>query len=230
MTRFIKQVLMFLRISFGVSYKFTDIKKQQLYEAITSFGAKELNSISSDNEKIELSRLQALSNRLAVTYINQTSDSDIEKLLERLGYKNNSKRKKRGINDPDSVFASIISFKDINNYGCWCKLAQPGKGWGSAMDSIDAACKTFQLCRKCISIEDAENNNCSPLFTNYTIGDYFSGHDISNECLKANPGEDLCASRVCSCEVQFVSQLMSVFFRLSDSYDKGFKHDTEVKG
>merc|ERR1711976_994016 len=92
------------------------------------------------------------------------------------------------------------------------------------MDSIDSACKAFQLCRKCISLEDT-SNSCSPLSTNYTIGDFFSGHQIANECQKANPGNS-CASRVCSCEVQFVSQLVSVFFRLSDNYNPSFKHSS----
>lgn len=218
--------LLTLQITCASAYQFIQPNKQKLYDAITIFGEKELDSLQnseSKNEKLELQRLQAISNRLAVTFINQTTDTDIEKLLSRLGVTDKN-RKRRGISDPDSVFASIISFKDINNYGCWCKLAQPGKGWGSAMDSIDTACKSFQLCRKCIAIED-EGNSCSPLFSNYTIGEFFSGHDIANECLKANP-TDSCASRVCSCEVQFVSQLMSVFFRLSDSYNQEFKHDT----
>lgn len=202
------------------THHFDDSCKQSLLERITSF-ADNLQDLPNSNEKQELLRLQSLTSQIAVPYINQTSAADCQLLLNKL---NVSNRKRREIHTDGSIFQSIINFKDINTYGCWCKIANPGKGWGSSMDDIDAACKTFQLCRKCIDLE-SNGDTCDALTQNYTIvSNYFSGHNIASECSAANPGST-CAQRVCSCEVQFVSQLLSLFFRLQDSYDSSYHHD-----
>merc|ERR1712110_123629 len=89
-------------------------------------------------------------------------------------------RKKRTTSTQDSIFSHILNFVDIDQYGCWCKLAEAGAGWGDQVDSIDGACKTFQHCRRCVK-EDS-NMTCDPITTQYKIAPYFSGDNVYSQC------------------------------------------------
>lgn len=60
--------------------------------------------------------------------------------------------------------------------------------------------------------------------TNSTIF-YFSGDDIANQCTVANPS-NTCAQQTCSCEVQFVSQLMGILFSFGNGYTQNFNHNS----
>ena len=161
------------------------------------------------SEKPVFVRLENLARSIFEQKINQTQNDQID-----FGF--------RMIGNPGSLFNSIVNFKDIDEYGCWCKLAQAGKGFGTAVDGIDSACKVFQHCRRCINIE-ANDDSCDPVSQNYGIGAYFSSINILGQCIDGNPG-NVCAQHTCSCEVQFVTQLMDILFSYGNGYTADFNH------
>ena len=120
-----------------------------------------------DDVSPQIFRLQTIAKRIIEQRINETSEEDAKELLRLLDRQNAGFRM---IGNTGTLFNSIVNFKDIDEYGCWCKLAQAGKGFGTPMDGIDAACKVFQHCRRCIQIEGEDS--CDPVNEQYAIGPY----------------------------------------------------------
>ena len=124
-----------------------------------------------DDVSPQVLRLQNIASQIMEKRVNETSEEDANELLRLLG-KRGGAPDFRMIGQTGTLFNSIVNFKDIAEYGCWCKLAEAGKGWGTPMDEIDSACKVFQHCRRCIQLEDEGASGCDPVEQSYAIGPY----------------------------------------------------------
>lgn len=171
--------------------------------------------------KTQVDRLNHVRNQLISAFSEKATPEQMSHLISQLSHSGISKR---SISDASHVFYSIVNFKNINDYGCWCQLGTSGTGWGNEVDNLDTACKVFQHCRRCIDVQGTTDGtgSCNPLTKSYQIGSQFQGVNIWDECTSSNSG-DTCAQQVCSCEVQFVSQLLGALFD-NTVYDTTKKH------
>jgi len=112
----------------------------------------------------------------------------------------------------------------IHEYGCWCYFYEYGRGKGEPVDVIDELCKQLQFGYEC-AIRDGEDEGsfCTPWEVAYNSAVGGSGLTIAEECAQNNPS-DLCATRACTVEGNFVAHLLDLF--VSGVYTNGiYKHD-----
>jgi hypothetical protein len=101
--------------------------------------------------------------------------------------------------------ASVTVFGRYCYYGCWC-LPQGqhnlASGYGSPVDAVDAVCKEFALCYKCIDIDFG--GSCNPEKRGYKWGKVRDANNIviDLEC-KNDPtigSSHRCARYICECD------------------------------
>ena len=212
----LKLVLVFL---LPVFISATNIQEQLLHQLSDHSTGDDFN-----NTSLHVARLQLIAKMLIEQRIHETSDAtELTELLILLGLAPN-RMGARSVAQSGTLFNTITSsFQDITEYGCWCKLAYAGEGFGTPMDDIDSACKVFQHCRKCILIDAVTGDSCDPVNKNYELVSSASLVDIASGCATSNP-LDICAAKTCSCEVQFVSQVLSIFFSAGTGYTSSYAY------
>lgn len=101
--------------------------------------------------------------------------------------------------------AEVTVFGRYCYYGCWC-LPQGqhnlASGYGQPIDPVDAVCKEFALCYKCIDIDFG--GSCNPEKRGYKWGKSYddAGQQVDIRC-KNNHNEGpshRCARFVCECD------------------------------
>jgi len=114
----------------------------------------------------------------------------------------------------------FLPFDGIWNYGCWCYFANnAGKGSGQPIDELDQLCKDLQSCYRCAKIDSLNNNNeeiCSPGTQDYKVHIHktfmsTNTQGILADCHSENSLDD-CAANTCCCEMNFVSNLLRLWF------------------
>lgn len=122
---------------------------------------------------------------------------------------------------------SFIPFDSIWEYGCWCYFGDDaGKGQGPAQNEVDELCKHLQQCYRCAKLDSLEDSEiCKPGEIDYNV----NVNSISNQgsllaCQHPLNTED-CQVHVCSCEVNFISKLLELFFS-GVTFNPDLHHDT----
>jgi hypothetical protein len=101
--------------------------------------------------------------------------------------------------------ASITVFGRYCYYGCWC-LPQGqhnlASGYGSPVDAVDAVCKEFALCYKCIDIDFG--GSCNPEKRGYKWGKIRDANNIVIDLECKNDvsvgSSHRCARYICECD------------------------------
>jgi len=122
---------------------------------------------------------------------------------------------------------SFVPFDSIWEYGCWCYFGDDaGKGQGPVQNEVDELCKNLQTCYRCAKLDSLEDNEiCKPGQIEYNV----NVNSISNQgallvCQHPLNTED-CQVHVCSCEVNFISKLLQLFFS-GVTFNPDLHHDT----
>lgn len=117
-------------------------------------------------------------------------------------------------------------------YGCWCQIRNEQaegivSGHGTPVDELDAACKAWQQCRTCTTVDFSTDSECIPNEVAYEVG--FDPVAQRIDC-QFNPNE--CSINNCGCDetlahtlTGLASQLNSTFMTNNDG--SGFQHATE---
>ena len=111
----------------------------------------------------------------------------------------------------------LIDMNEIQDYGCWCNFGDNWrKGRSKPVNSVDGFCKDLMNCYKCVGM-DHQNENLAG-FCDSTEEDYKGPTLIRVQqvgtlqaCSEEN-NDDPCKTRVCSCDTNFVYNLMQLFF------------------
>jgi hypothetical protein len=130
----------------------------------------------------------------------EMSEGDLESLNQLRRFKN-LKAMVMSMQPPESVFV----FGRYCYYGCWC-LPQGqhnlASGYGQPIDPVDAVCKEFSLCYKCIDIDFG--GSCNPEKRGYKWGKSYdsAGVQIDIRCKNNhnNGPSHRCARFVCECD------------------------------
>jgi len=127
------------------------------------------------------------------------------------------------ITGADRIFSGAIanSIATMNEMGCWCFFDEDSqRGHGIPIDGLDQLCKNLNNCYAC-AIFDGEQEGSDACAEPYNI-DYQTILNNGGSCgdvdgfaintgNAASDGLQRCASRVCSCELSFVENLLAFF-------------------
>jgi len=122
----------------------------------------------------------------------------------------------------------LIDMNEIQNYGCWCQFGdQWRKGRSKPVNEVDSFCKDLMNCYKCVNMDQQTEN--LPGICDGTEEEYVGPslikvqqQGVYSACLEEN-NNDPCKSRVCSCDTNFVYQLIEAFFD-GHVLDYSFQH------
>lgn len=101
--------------------------------------------------------------------------------------------------------ASVTVFGRYCYYGCWC-LPQGqhnlASGYGAPVDAVDAVCKEFALCYKCIDIDFG--GSCNPEKRGYRWSKIKDGNnipiDLQCDNIASVGSSHRCARYICECD------------------------------
>ena len=110
----------------------------------------------------------------------------------------------------------------IWNYGCWCNFgANLGSGNGSPVNELDEACRKMQLCTKCVR-KDHQDCDIETKSYNATFAWSIDQESLVADCKASNPGDE-CATHICCCELQLISDILDLMWQ-GIAYDDQYKH------
>lgn len=115
-----------------------------------------------------------------------------------------------------------VPLHGIWNYGCWCNFGvNLGSGNGSPVNELDEACRKMQLCTKCVR-KDHENCDIQTKSYNATFAWSIDENSLVADCKASNPNDE-CATHICCCELQLISDILDLMWQ-GIAYDDSFKH------
>lgn len=118
---------------------------------------------------------------------------------------------------------------EITNYGCHCMFGAKWRhGRSKPVNIVDSTCKDLAMCYKCVFIDhdvEAIPGDCDTVTESYTGPSLIQVQNkgIFQACSDENAG-DICKTRTCSCDTNFVYRLIEIFFDAT-SFDEQPQHD-----
>ena len=119
-----------------------------------------------------------------------------------------------------------MSLAGIWGYGCWCNFgANLMEGSGTPMNGHDIICQKMQLCLRCAKLDtQGEGDSCDPKTKSYNAEFGFGNQSMDAQCLNQNQN-DMCATRVCTCEMKLIADLVDYIFT-GQGYDPSYRHES----
>lgn len=126
---------------------------------------------------------------------------------------------------------------DMLSYGCYCQIRNDAaqgivKGRGTPVDALDAACKAWQQCRGCTTVDFSDEGACDPNDVAYEVG--FDPITMRIDCA-FNP--DNCSTMNCKCDENMAHTLTDLFANgefddqfLTNEDGSGFDHVGQCRG
>lgn len=111
----------------------------------------------------------------------------------------------------------LIDMNEILTYGCWCNFGDNWrKGRSKPVNNVDGFCKDLMNCYKCVQKDhDSEGLSgiCDATEEDYNGPSLIRVQQVGTlqACSEEN-NDDPCKTRVCSCDTNFVFNLMQAFF------------------
>ena len=105
-------------------------------------------------------------------------------------------------------------------------MKQPGRGWGQPVNELDAACREFQQCQRCLTIDYQQENSDKKCDTSgFPISQILSAitfTDSETICKKRHRFSE-CSFQKCRCEAIFYRKILKLFFK--NSIDNKYQHE-----
>merc|ERR1711981_561410 len=131
----------------------------------------------------------------------------------------------RGVQCPQGGCVVPLSLERIWDYGCWCNMGPNLKeGYSRAVDDYDMACQNMQRCLRCAEMDAVDGGyECNARTTPFTASFGFGAQNLMADCESTNQ-DDPCAVTLCTCETQFISEIMDHLWE-GKIYTSDYKHD-----
>ena len=128
----------------------------------------------------------------------------------------------RSSNCPPGGCQTFFDLSAIWQYGCWCNFGDKlMQGYGVPRNPFDEVCKKLQLCLRCVKYDAKQGGfGCDP------HNDEWNGLGFPNfyvDCTVANPNNE-CGEYLCSCNTQFLADLLQFLWQPDIQYDSSFLH------
>lgn len=123
---------------------------------------------------------------------------------------------------PPGGCQTFFDIDSIWQYGCWCNFGDHlMTGHGIPRNPFDEVCKKLQLCLRCVKFDAKHGGfSCDP-HTDEWAGLGFP--DFHVDCTAANPN-DTCGEYLCSCNTQFLADLLEFLWQPAIQYEDTYLH------
>jgi len=111
----------------------------------------------------------------------------------------------------------LVDMNEIQDYGCWCNFGESWrKGRSKPVNVVDGFCKDLMNCYKCVGMDHDDESLvgvCDSTEEDYKGPSLIRVQQVGTlqACSEEN-ADDPCKTRVCSCDTNFVYNLMQSFF------------------